>query len=1272
MKVLDSLPKVLPKHIRAVIKHTFSKRQVKEGMKLYRDDLVLETKVIHGVIKGEVCSEWFDDDYDYDIFEDGEVDLTEIIFYQEAGEVLIDHSCTCSNQHMCPHVVATLYEVLDDDISKLTSPFDQLAIFSKDQLPLAKFLIGDESDGIAQPFDKDTLKNVKQWDAGKYRELDLINGNLLETLKRNKNRNSREIPYWYRIENTLLPSSELVIEATNANNYNQQNRVAVKIKYEKSAVFIKCESCKITSEYLCEHQYQLLLASLTTIELSGLLEGKLTYKRIAKLCVPRCASSVTLFEKYFDLYLLEDKLYTKPKQDNIMEAKWLSESLSKIENKRDKSKKGNDIEKNLKVGRTMKKAYLWTTTGYAETNAFLKFMSGPSLKTKEGIQRNERKVSFSPNNMPASQLKIAKKLFFETMETDPHKRFETVRDTILENLDLLNECYHYVVPDKGFHQSLSSAKTHLVKFHREQIKAKFYFKQLDGFIQASYLITLAGQPFDFDQVVFSNGIFCATEDSVYLFPGPEFEKIINLFQHQEELLIPYANENDFNKFVSSINKYYETEVAKDFEFQEVILENGVPTIFMREVGTFIIFEPRIVFGDVSVNAYDEDAFEWEGKLTKVKEEDRLFLIDFLKGLHPDFDNAVQVQDYVFLPIKELVNQNWFFNFSEACDDSGVTIKGQKELSKFKYSRHRANVQSHVVSGLDWFEVKMDVTFGKQKVPTADWIRALKAGESFVTLKDGTLGILPEEWLKQAKKIIASADVEKGEIRISKYRYNIIEDLFAEIDDDGLIEEVKEKKRKLASYNTNKKYKLPKTIKADLRAYQKDGFAWLNFLDHSGFGGILADDMGLGKTLQVISFLASIKKRGTNLVIVPRSLLFNWAAELDKFCPSLKYKINHGSSRAKVIGELLPVNIIITTYDTAVSDIEILKEFVFDYIVLDESQAIKNPNSKRYKALRLLQSNNKIAMTGTPIENNTMDLFAQLSFTSPGLLGSARNFKDGFAIPIDNNGDVEAAELLRKMIHPFILRRTKEQVAKDLPDKTESIIYCEMGAAQRKLYNNLKSKIKEDLEEAIEEKGFSKARFQMLDGLLRLRQMCNSPLLINKTFKGANANSVKIDILIQNLSEELDQHKALVFSQFTSLLAIVRSELDALGIKYAYLDGSTRDREKQVKYFQENTDIRIFLISIKAGNTGLNLTEADYVYILDPWWNPAVEAQAIDRTHRIGQTKQIFAYKLICKDSIEEKILKLQEKKKKLASDMIKTDESIFKALDKSSLMSLLE
>jgi SNF2 family DNA or RNA helicase len=608
----------------------------------------------------------------------------------------------------------------------------------------------------------------------------------------------------------------------------------------------------------------------------------------------------------------------------------------------------------------------------------------------------------------------------------------------------------------------------------------------------------------------------------------------------------------------------------------------------------------------------------------------------------------------------------------SCENAGIAVLGQKDLRKFRYSNKKAIASTHVNSGIRWFDVTIDLAFDKEKVKKSDWIRAIKNNESYVTLKDGTLGVLPSKWIEQVKKILAVAEIEKEAVKISKYRFNIIEDIFEDIDDQELLQELHDKKKKFLDLDFKKKHKVPKAINAELRDYQYAGYQWLKFLDESEFGGILADDMGLGKTLQVLCLLANQKKKGTSLVIVPRTLLYNWSAEIERFCPSLKYAIHHGIKRATELSDYKKTDVIISTYGTVLSDISKFKEEDFNYIILDESQAIKNPNSLRYKAMKLLNARNKLAMTGTPIENNTMDLYAQLNFVVPGLLGSMSHFKKNFTVPIDNRGNAEAAELLRKLIRPFMLRRTKEQVAKDLPDKTESIIYCEMGAAQRKLYEELKEKIRQDVHSKVAESGVAKSKFFMLDGLLRLRQLCNSPLLVNSAFTGANAKSTKIDLLCERLSQNIEDRNTLIFSQFVGLLTIVKKELDKRKITYAYLDGSTRNRKAEVDKFMNNEDIKVFIISIKAGNTGMNLTKADYVYILDPWWNPAVEAQAIDRTHRIGQDKKVFAYKLICKDTIEEKIIQLQERKKNLAKDIIQVDENILKSLNKTDLLALFD
>jgi SNF2 family DNA or RNA helicase len=363
----------------------------------------------------------------------------------------------------------------------------------------------------------------------------------------------------------------------------------------------------------------------------------------------------------------------------------------------------------------------------------------------------------------------------------------------------------------------------------------------------------------------------------------------------------------------------------------------------------------------------------------------------------------------------------------------------------------------------------------------------------------------------------------------------------------------------------------------------------------------------------------------------------------------------GNSRAGNTADFGKFDIIISTYGSLLNDIEFLKDFKFNYVILDESQAIKNPNSKRYKAVRLLNSYNRLVLTGTPIENNTFDLYAQLNFLNPGLLGNISHFKNNFSDAIDKEKNVETSVLLGKIISPFLLRRTKENVAKELPEKTESIIYCEMEPEQRKVYEAYKNKYRDYLLNKIDENGAEKSQMYILEGLTKLRQICNSTALTNDEEDYGNY-SAKLEILIENIKEKTGNHKILVFSQFVKMLQIVKERLDEENISYEYLDGKTKNRQDNVNNFQSNEKIRVFLISLKAGGTGLNLTEADYVFIIDPWWNPAVENQAIDRCYRIGQTKNVLAYRMICKDTIEEKIVSLQLRKKAVATGIISIDE----------------
>ncbi len=633
-------------------------------------------------------------------------------------------------------------------------------------------------------------------------------------------------------------------------------------------------------------------------------------------------------------------------------------------------------------------------------------------------------------------------------------------------------------------------------------------------------------------------------------------------------------------------------------------------------------------------------------------------------MHPDFESQKNAGRF-YVSVDNLLEGFWFFDAYEKLEKANVEVYGLKDLKSFKYSPYRARINSSIKSGQDWFEVNVEVAFGDTALDLKSIRKAVLRQEKYVQLKDGSVGILPEKWLGKLQRYFRAGEIKDDKLQISKLKFSIIDELFEDIDNTEILKELAEKRRRLKEIENIKNVRKPREITATLRDYQKEGLNWLNMLHEMGWGGILADDMGLGKTLQVLTLLQKQVKKSkkTNLIVVPTTLLFNWELEMKKFAPKLTYHFYYGINRDKEIKYFKEYNIVFTTYGVMVRDIEFLKEFKFNYVILDESQAIKNPSSLRYKAAFLLKAAHKLTLTGTPIENSTFDLYAQMNFVNPGFFGSIDSFKESYSKAIDKEGDVEVSKELNKLINPFVLRRTKEQVAKDLPEKTENILFCEMGDEQRKVYDAYRNKYRNQLLGRIEKEGLGKAKIFVLEGLMKLRQICDSPAILPDEEDYGN-QSVKIEELVRHINEKTSNHKILIFSQFVKMLKLIRAELIRDKIDFEYLDGqsSKRQREDSVNRFQENAECRVFLISLKAGGVGLNLTAADYVYIVDPWWNPAVENQAIDRTHRIGQGKKVFAYRMICKNTVEEKILNLQAKKKKIASDIISTDESIVKKL----------
>jgi SNF2 family DNA or RNA helicase len=498
-------------------------------------------------------------------------------------------------------------------------------------------------------------------------------------------------------------------------------------------------------------------------------------------------------------------------------------------------------------------------------------------------------------------------------------------------------------------------------------------------------------------------------------------------------------------------------------------------------------------------------------------------------------------------------------------------------------------------------------------------------------------------------------------------------LLRELEEGNLAKVVmSERLRNLQSFTGIKDYPVPENFTGTLRPYQKAGYNWLRFLNEFHLGGCLADDMGLGKTVQTLALLQSEKekgKAGTSLLIMPTSLIYNWEMEASKFTPELKILNYTGTLRNKEIERFSKYDVVLTSYGITRLDIELLQKFYFNYIILDESQVIKNPSSNIAKAVLELKSRYKLTLTGTPLENTTMDLWSQMTFINPGLLGTQTFFKNEFQQPIEKRQDESKIKKLNAIIRPFVLRRLKSQVATDLPEKVENVYYTNMTPEQEQRYEEAKSFYRHKILDQIDKEGINHTRMMILEGLTKLRQLSNHPKMIDARYAGSSGKLEDLTHMLENAL--LEGHKVLVFSQFVKHLDIVKGMLKEYKIPFAYLDGSSNDRKEQVEKFNKDPMLKVFLISIKAGGLGLNLTEADYVFILDPWWNPAVEAQATDRAHRIGQKKKVFSYKFITRNTVEEKILTLQKHKLKLSENLIQNEESVIKSLSREDIEMLL-
>lgn len=587
---------------------------------------------------------------------------------------------------------------------------------------------------------------------------------------------------------------------------------------------------------------------------------------------------------------------------------------------------------------------------------------------------------------------------------------------------------------------------------------------------------------------------------------------------------------------------------------------------------------------------------------------------------------------------------------------------------------------------DWFDLKIFVMFDDVKLPFSALKKNLLENNRELVLPDGRIAILPAEWFSRFHDLALIGKPEGEHVRVKKNQFGFIENL---LEGNDRIDKFISAAGK-GAYPVEEE---PEAMLRSLRPYQLKGMSWFMFLHKHQFGGCLSDDMGLGKTIQVLAFLLKIKQQhsentrmgqldlfsieaaplqpvGTTLIVMPLSLVHNWENEIRLTTPQLRSMSYTGLNRKFDPTLFSNFDLILTTYGTLRNDIQLLKQFSFQFVFLDESQYIKNPESKIFAAVNQLVARQRFVITGTPVENSLIDLWSQLQFVNPGLLGDLKFFRDRFYQPIQKKGSKSSEKRFRQIINPFILRRTKKEVAGELPELTEKVHYCPMTPEQLEIYERRKSEIRNYILESTKKYGADKAYMIILSGLMRMRLLANHPAITEKEYEGGSG---KFDQVVEGIRKVLDGgHKLLIFSQFVKHLNLYAQYLADHEIPYLMLTGQTpaQQRDLMIKQFQKDDEFPIFLISLKAGGVGLNLTAADFVFLLDPWWNPAVEQQAINRTHRIGQDKKVISYKFITENSIEEKIMALQEKKMDLFNQFI--NYRVINQISTDELAGLLE
>ena len=677
----------------------------------------------------------------------------------------------------------------------------------------------------------------------------------------------------------------------------------------------------------------------------------------------------------------------------------------------------------------------------------------------------------------------------------------------------------------------------------------------------------------------------------------------------------------------------------DYEF---FTKNKIETVLIVNE-----LEKKLEISKINLENLSSDMFEIVKVLTKLQKSIGLKSSYYIDNENFIILNEVLAKEFVKKELLQLTGK--------------YSIIGTDRLRKYNIKAVRPKLSGRFSYNLDYFEGEVEVEIEGEKFSIQQLLNNYKKDE-YIVLSDGTNALINREYIEKLQRVFKEEDGEK--IKVSFFDMPIVQDM---IDEKAFKNDFMGSKDFFEGINElpTEEIEYPK-LNATLRDYQKYGYKWLKYLTDNNLGACLADDMGLGKTLQAIALLSNLheEKKKKSIVIMPKSLIYNWENEIKKFSPKLKVGVYYGINRD--FSSLKKVDVILTTYGTIRNDIENLLEHKFDLLILDESQNIKNINSQTTKAVLLLNAKKRVALSGTPIENNLLELYSLFRFLNPEMFGSVQRFTNSYILPIQKYSDTSTIEELKKKIYPFLLRRVKKEVLEDLPDKIEKLVYVDMNDEHRKFYEERRKYYYSLLEKNTSSQGnFDK--FFVLQAINELRHIVSSPELETKKII-----SSKKEVLIENVIEAIENnHKVLVFVNYLSSIESICESLKENKIKYLKMTGQTKDRQNLVDKFQSDSRYKVFVMTLKTGGVGLNLVSADTIFIYDPWWNTTVENQAIDRAYRLGQDKTVFAYKMIMRNTIEEKILKLQEIKNKLLDDLISEDNLSTKNLSKNDIEFIL-